>query len=87
MEAWKRGYKTDVTRLQTTLNTQSMEFDLWKSTVSQIRCRDPPPPPPSSPSSAPRSPRSPPVATAGAPTATDHHLDDDGSSTDDQDYD
>ncbi|MED6150306.1 hypothetical protein PIB30_071112 [Stylosanthes scabra] len=97
MEAWKRRYETNVTCLQTTLDTQSAEFDQWKSTVSQMysfmqqmqgsSSSSMPPPPPPPPSSAPRPPRLPPVATAGAPTATDHHLDDDGSSMDDEDYD
>ncbi|MED6184857.1 hypothetical protein PIB30_051540 [Stylosanthes scabra] len=97
MEAWKRRYETDVTRLQTILETQSAEFDQWKSTVSQMysfmqqmqgsSSSSMPSPPPPPPSSAPRPPRPPPVATAGAPTATNHHLDDDGSSTDDEDYD
>ncbi|MED6164046.1 hypothetical protein PIB30_085896 [Stylosanthes scabra] len=97
MEAWKRRYETDVTRLQTTLDTQSAEFDQWKSTASQMysfmqqmqgsSSSSMPPPLPPPPSSAPRPPRPPPVATTGAPTATDHHLDDDGSSTDDEDYD
>ncbi|MED6115596.1 hypothetical protein PIB30_092154, partial [Stylosanthes scabra] len=88
MEAWKRRYETDVTRLQTSLDTQTAEFDQWKSTVSQMyyfmtqmqgsssSAMPPPPPPP--PSSAPRPPRPPPVAIAGAHIAADQHLDDDG---------
>ncbi|MED6211095.1 hypothetical protein PIB30_070262 [Stylosanthes scabra] len=36
MEAWKRRYETDVTRLQTSLDTQTAEFDQWKSTVSHM---------------------------------------------------
>ncbi|MED6194633.1 hypothetical protein PIB30_030258 [Stylosanthes scabra] len=97
MEAWKRRYETDVTRLQTTLDTQSVEFDQWKSIVSQMysfmqqmqgsSSSSMPPPPSLPPSSAPRPPRPQRVDTAGAPTATDHDLDDDGSSMDDEDYD
>ncbi|MED6184622.1 hypothetical protein PIB30_049200 [Stylosanthes scabra] len=34
MEAWKQRYETDVTRLQTTIDTQSAQFDQWKSHVS-----------------------------------------------------
>ncbi|MED6213365.1 hypothetical protein PIB30_092409 [Stylosanthes scabra] len=97
IEAWKRRYETDVTRLQTTLDTQSAEFNQWKSTVSQMytfmqqmqvssSSIPPPPPPHPPPSSAPCPPRPPPVTTAGAPTPTDTHLDDDGSSSDDEDY-
>ncbi|MED6133679.1 hypothetical protein PIB30_030318 [Stylosanthes scabra] len=94
MEAWKRRYETDVTRRQTSLDTQTTKFGQWKSTVSQIysfmtqmqgsssSAMPPPPPPP--PSSAPCPPRPPPVATTGAPTAADQHLDDDGSSADDE---
>ncbi|MED6138536.1 hypothetical protein PIB30_075095 [Stylosanthes scabra] len=36
MEAWHKRYETDVTRLQTTLDTQTVEFDWMKCTVSQM---------------------------------------------------
>ncbi|MED6127617.1 hypothetical protein PIB30_089738 [Stylosanthes scabra] len=94
MEAWKRGYETDVSRLQTTLDTQSVEFDQWKSTVSQMysfmmqmqatSSTMPPPPPP--PPFLARPPWPPPVATASAPTHTDTYFDD-GSSSDDEEGD
>ncbi|MED6221600.1 hypothetical protein PIB30_056353 [Stylosanthes scabra] len=78
MEAWKQQYETDVTRLQTTIDTQSAEFDQWKSHVSQMYAFMqtmqgtsssvmPPPPPP--PSSSLRPPR-PPPATAASHTET-----------------
>ncbi|MED6148001.1 hypothetical protein PIB30_049106 [Stylosanthes scabra] len=96
MEAWKRQYETDMTCLQTTIDTQSAKFDQWKSTVSQMytfkqqmggSSSSMPPPPPPPPSSA-RPPRPPPVATVGEPTLIDTHQDD-GSSSDDEedDYD
>ncbi|MED6207157.1 hypothetical protein PIB30_033257 [Stylosanthes scabra] len=97
MEAWKRWYETDVTRLHTSLDTQTAEFDQWKSMVSQMysfmkqmqgsSSSGMPPPPPPPPSSAPRLLRAPPVATAGAPTVPNQHLDVDGSFADDEDYD
>ncbi|MED6159553.1 hypothetical protein PIB30_043265 [Stylosanthes scabra] len=96
MKAWKKRYKTDVTRLQTTIDTQLAEFDRWKSTVSQTytfmqqmggSSSSMPLPPPPPPSSA-RPPRPPPAATVDGPTPTDTHLDD-GSSSDheENDYD
>ncbi|MED6162630.1 hypothetical protein PIB30_072298 [Stylosanthes scabra] len=86
MEAWKKRYETDVTRLQTPLDTQSAEFDQWKSHVSQMytfmQQMQPtsssaamPPPPPPAPFSA-RPPRPPPTVTASAPTRSDTHPDD-----------
>ncbi|MED6125211.1 hypothetical protein PIB30_066523 [Stylosanthes scabra] len=76
MEYWKQRYETDVTRRQTTIDTQSAEFDQWKSHVSQMYAFIqtmqgttsgvmPPPPPPLS--SSLRPPRHPPAA---APSRT-----------------
>ncbi|MED6196687.1 hypothetical protein PIB30_049687, partial [Stylosanthes scabra] len=90
MEYWKQRYETDVTPLQTTIDTQSAEFDQWKSHVSQMYAFMqtmqgttsgvmPPPPPP--PSSSLRPPRPPPAAALSR-TETDP---DDGSSSDDED--
>ncbi|MED6204283.1 hypothetical protein PIB30_007754 [Stylosanthes scabra] len=92
MEAWKQRYEIDVTRLQTTIDTQSAEFDQWKSHVSQMYAFMqsvhgtssfvmPPPPPPSS--SSLRPPRPPPAA---APSCIETHPDDE-SSSDDEEYD
>ncbi|MED6160560.1 hypothetical protein PIB30_052499 [Stylosanthes scabra] len=95
MEAWKKRYETNVSRLQTTLDTQSAEFDQWKSHVSQrytfmqqVQATSssamPPLPPP--PLFSARPPWPPPATTASAPTRSDTHLDD-GSSSNDEDYD
>ncbi|MED6175847.1 hypothetical protein PIB30_082154 [Stylosanthes scabra] len=92
MEAWKQRYETDVTRLQTTIDTQWVEFDQWKSHVSQMYAFMqqlqptsssvmPPRPPPLL--SSLRPPRPPPAA---APSRTETHPDD-RSSSDDEDYD
>ncbi|MED6194232.1 hypothetical protein PIB30_026492 [Stylosanthes scabra] len=92
MEYWKQRYETDVTRLQTTNDTQSAEFDQWKSHVSQTYAfmqtmqgttsgvMLPPPPPPSS---SLRPPRPPPAA---APNRTETDPDDGSSSEDEDDY-
>ncbi|MED6149659.1 hypothetical protein PIB30_064672 [Stylosanthes scabra] len=92
MEYWKQRYETDVTRLQNTIDTQSAEFDQWKSHVSQMYAFMqtmqgttssvmPPPPPP--PSSSLRPPRPPPAA---APSRTETDPDDGSSSDDEDDY-
>ncbi|MED6206134.1 hypothetical protein PIB30_024160, partial [Stylosanthes scabra] len=92
MEAWKQWYETDVTRLQTTIDTQSAEFDQWRSHVSQMYAfmqtmqgtsSGVMPPPPLPLSSSLRPPRPPPAA---APSCTETDPDD-GSSSDDEDYD
>ncbi|MED6187551.1 hypothetical protein PIB30_077558 [Stylosanthes scabra] len=92
MEDWKRRYETDVTRLQTTIDTQSAEFNQWKSTVSQMysfmqqqmgsSSSSMPPLTPPPPLSA-RPPRPPPATTVGGSTPSATHLDDGSSSSDD----
>ncbi|MED6198649.1 hypothetical protein PIB30_068467 [Stylosanthes scabra] len=92
MEYRKQRYETDVTRLQTTIDTQSAEFDQWKSHVSQMYAfmqtmqgttSDIMPPPPPPPSSSLRPPRPPPAA---APSRTETDPDDGSSSNDEDDY-
>ncbi|MED6191455.1 hypothetical protein PIB30_000555 [Stylosanthes scabra] len=86
MEYWKQRYETDVTRLQTTIDTQSAKFDQWKSHVSQMYAfmqtmqgtTSGVMPPPSSSLRPPQ----PPPAAAPSRTETDP---DDGSSLDDED--
>ncbi|MED6155910.1 hypothetical protein PIB30_009973 [Stylosanthes scabra] len=91
MEAWKKRYETNVTCLQTTLDTQSAKFDQWKCHISQMytfmqqmqsTSTSTMPPPPI----AARPPRPPPATTTGAQTRSDSHLDD-GSSSGDGEYD
>ncbi|MED6111850.1 hypothetical protein PIB30_056165 [Stylosanthes scabra] len=79
----------------TTIDTHSVEFDQWKSHVSQMYAFMqqlqptsssvmPPLPPP--PPSSLRPPQPPPVVAAAAPSRTETHPND-GSSLDDEDYD